>query len=62
MAIQYGGGVDSLMGKEFEVLIRSLMIDPMGDIEEIMKIIIEGIQNALGDEIKELIDALIRCF
>lgn len=58
MAIQYGGGVDSLMGKEFEVLIRSLMIDPCGDIEEIMKIIIEGIQNALGDEIKELIDAL----
>ena len=58
MAIQYGGGVDSLMGKEFEVLIRSLMIDPMGDIEEIMKIIIQGIQNALGDEIQELIDAL----
>lgn len=58
MAIQYGGGIPALMGKEFERLIRSLMIIPQDQVIEVMSAIIDGIMDALGEHIKNLLEGL----
>lgn len=58
MAVQYGGGVSALMKGEFLELIQSLQSDPVQDTAEVMEAIVEGIREALGEEINMLLEAL----
>ena len=58
MAIQYGGGVPALRYKKFEPTMDSLGIDLENRDQFCKKVVIEGIQLALGEKVGSFIEGL----